>query len=57
MRKLMLKKETLVDLSVDELTGVVAAGPTLKVGCGPTLSLICRWSEVDACITAQGCAQ
>ena len=54
MRKLTLKKETLVDLTTAELTGVVGAAPTLLALCGPTLSLTC-WSEVDACVTAQIC--
>ena len=55
MRKLILKKETLVELSTVELTNVVGAAPTLKTFCdGPTFSLTCG-SEVDACITAQGC--
>ena len=56
MRKLALKKETLAELTSAELTSVVGAAATLKDACGqPTLSLICAWSEVDACITARGC--
>ena len=55
MRKLTLKKETLVELTTDELTTVVGAAPTVKDFCGqPTLSLTCG-SEIDACITARGC--
>ena len=55
MRKLTLKKETLVELTPDELTTVVGAAPTVKDFCGqPTLSLTCG-SEIDACITARGC--
>jgi len=54
MRKLSLKKETLAELTIAELTGVVgAAAPTLK-DCGPTLSLWCG-SAYDACITARTC--
>ncbi len=54
MRKLTLKKETLVELTTAELTGVVGAAASLKTDCGPTLSLTCG-SEIDACITARGC--
>ncbi len=55
MRKLTLKKETLVELTNDELAGVVAAAAaTLKADCGVTLSLTCG-SEIDACLTARGC--
>ena len=55
MRKLTLKKETLVQLTADELTSVVGAAPTIKDRCeGPTFSLTCG-SEIDACITARGC--
>ena len=54
MRKLTLKKETLVELTTAELTGVVGAAPTLNDICGPTLTLTC-WSEIDGCLTAQAC--
>ena len=54
MRKLTLKKETLVELSSDELTSIVGAAPTVLAACGPTLTLTC-WSEIDGCITAQAC--
>lgn len=55
MRKLTLNKETLVELTVDELTGVVGGAPTVGKFCdGPTLSLTCT-SAVDACLTAQAC--
>ncbi len=55
MRKLTLKKETVVELTTDELTNVLggAATKTLKT-CEPTLSLTCG-SEIDACLTARGC--
>lgn len=56
MRKLTLTKETLVELTAADLTGVVGAAVTLKTACGPTLTLTC-WSEVDACVTAQICAK
>lgn len=52
MRKLTLKKETLVELTPAELTGVV--GAAITPDCGRTLSLTCG-SEIDACITARGC--
>ncbi len=55
MRKLTLKKETLVELSTAELTHVAgAAVPTVLNLCGKTFTLTC-WSEVDGCITAQAC--
>ena len=55
MRKLTLKKETLVELSTAELTHVVGAALTVQDRCGQkTLSLVCG-SEIDACITARGC--
>lgn len=55
MRKLTLKKDTLVELTTDELTGVVGGRPTLNDVCGrPTLTLTCT-SAVDACLTAQAC--
>ena len=55
MRKLTLKKETLVELTTVELTGVVGAAATVGKFCdGPTFSLTCG-SEIDACITARGC--
>jgi hypothetical protein len=55
MRKLTLKKDTLVELTTDELAGVVGGAPTVKDICGrPTLTLTCT-SAVDACITAQAC--
>lgn len=53
MRKLTLKKETLVELTAGELTGVVGAA-TLGRLCGPTLSLTCT-SQIDGCLTAQIC--
>ena len=55
MRKLTLNKETLADLTTDELTSVVGGAPTVKDVCGrPTLTLTCT-SAVDACLTAQAC--
>ncbi len=55
MRKLTLKKETLIELDTLELTQVVGAAATLKDRCDQkTLSLVCG-SEIDACITAMGC--
>jgi hypothetical protein len=54
MRKLTLKKETLVELTAADLTTVVGAALSLKTNCGPTLSLTCG-SEIDACITAWNC--
>lgn len=54
MRKLILKKDTLAELTTAELTGVVGAAATLNDVCGRTLSLTC-WSAIDACITAQAC--
>jgi hypothetical protein len=55
MRKLTLKKETLVELTTVELTQVVGAAATVgKVCDGPTLTLTCG-SAVDACLTARGC--
>ena len=55
MRRLTLKKETLVELSTTDLTQVVGAALTVQDRCGQkTLSLVCG-SEIDACITARGC--
>lgn len=55
MRKLTLKKETLVELTSAELTTVVGAAATVAALCTrPTLTLTCT-SAVDACITAQIC--
>lgn len=54
MRRLTLKKETLVDLTAAELTGLVGAAPTVGTICGPTLTLTC-WSAIDGCVTAQIC--
>jgi hypothetical protein len=55
MRKLTLKKETLVELTTTELTAVVGAAATVgKLCTGPTLTLTCG-SAIDACLTAQGC--
>lgn len=57
MRKLVLKKETLADLTAAELTDVIGAGaaPTIGAICTqPTLTLTC-WSAIDGCITAQIC--
>jgi hypothetical protein len=55
MRKLTLKKDTLVELTTVELTNVVGGALTVKDACTrPTLSLTCG-SEIDACITARGC--
>lgn len=56
MRKLTLKKETLVELTPVELTSVVGAAPTVKDLCAETFTLYC-WSEVDGCITAQACTR
>jgi hypothetical protein len=57
MRKLTLNKETLAELTPDELTSVLGGAPTVgKVCGGPTLSLTCT-SAVDACITAQACTR
>lgn len=55
MRKLVLKKDTLAELTSTELTDVVGGALTVKDWCaGPTLSLTCT-SAVDACVTARGC--
>ena len=54
MRKLVLKKETLAELTTAELTSVVGAAATVKTFCEKTLSLTCG-SEIDACVTARGC--
>jgi hypothetical protein len=56
MRKLTLKKDTLVELTSTELTNVVGGAPTVNDLCNrPTLTLTCG-SAVDACLTAQICA-
>lgn len=52
MRRLTLKKETVAELTTGELTSVVGAASVVKY-CQTLLT--CGWSEVDACITAQGC--
>jgi hypothetical protein len=54
MRKLTLKKETVVELTTGELGNVVGGAPPTWYDCGPTLSLTCG-SEIDACLTARGC--
>ena len=58
MRKLTLKKETVSELTRDELTTVVGGYTELKtlcisgiVECIPTR----RCSEIDGCLTAQIC--
>ena len=56
MRKLTLKKETLVELGTIELTHVVGAALTVANVCGKTFTLTC-WSEIDGCITAQICGR
>lgn len=58
MRKLNLKKETIAELSADELTDVVAAAGTIV--CVPTNGGPCGASKVncsydDGCVTARGC--
>jgi hypothetical protein len=55
MRKLTLKKETLVELTTSELGNVVGGAPTVgKLCTQPTLTLTCT-SAIDGCITAQVC--
>ncbi|MDQ1711733.1 MAG: hypothetical protein QOE45_1183 [Frankiaceae bacterium] len=49
MRKLNLKKDTLVELTSAELDGIAGAAAITKDSC-----LYCT-SEVDACITAWRC--
>ncbi len=56
MRKLTLTKETLVELTTDDLIAVVGGATLFNLCGGPTFTLTC-WSEVDACVTAQICAR
>lgn len=56
MRKLSLKKETVVELTPSELTSVVGAGTTTcitKAPCTGTGSANCSYD--DGCVTARGC--
>lgn len=57
MRKLSLKKETVAELSAEELVDVVGAGTLV---CVPTNAGLCGGSKVncsydDGCVTARGC--
>lgn len=47
MRKLTLKKETVAELSADDLTSVVGGYSAVKY----CETLTCHWSYVDACLT------
>ena len=54
MRKLVLKKETVAELTPADLTHVRGGAITDNKYCTRTL-ILCAQSEVDACPTAMGC--